>query len=178
VKKPRPSASLSRALSISLTLTLLLSGPVPALAAGAYVFVDPGHGGVYNHAQANGLTEKNVNLWVSTELRAQLEAEGFAVGMTRTTDVALTTRDVNTWHWDAARGIYRFYKDGNVMGDPPIDDLQARCNAANNAGADVYISIHMNGSTSTGARGTETWSAPDDDLGNSLSRYVQAAIIQ
>jgi N-acetylmuramoyl-L-alanine amidase len=178
VRKPRRSTSCSRILALSLALALLISGPVPALAADRLVFIDPGHGGVYNQAQANGLIEKNVNLWLSLELRSQLQTAGFDVGMTRTTDVALTTRDLNTWHWDAARGIWRFYKDGKVMGDPPTDDLQARCNAANNAGADVYVSIHMNGSTSTGARGTETWSAPDDELGNSLSRYVQQAMIQ
>src|SRR5450759_2944289 len=61
------------------------------------------------------------------------------------------------WHWDSARGIYRFYKDGKVMGDPPPD-------LANNAGAGVFISIHNNAGP-IAARGTETWSAWDDDLG-------------
>jgi N-acetylmuramoyl-L-alanine amidase len=164
-------------LAAPLALALLLGSPARAFAAGTVVFIDPGHGGVYNHAVGYGLKEKHVNLWLGLELRRQLQVAGFGVGMTRTTDTALTTRDTNTWHWDAARGIYRFYKDGKVMGDPPPDDLQARVNLANNAGADVFISIHNNAGP-IAARGTETWSAVDDDLGNALGRYVQQAMIE
>lgn len=165
-----------RVLAAVLAAALLATGPASAFAAES-IFIDPGHGGPFNHVNAFGLREKHVNLWIGRELRDQLAAKGFAVGMTRSTDTALTTRDTNTWHWDSAERIYRFYKDGAVMGDPPIDDLQARCNAANNAGADVFISIHNNAGPVT-ARGTETWSAPDDELGNQLGRYVQQAMIE
>jgi N-acetylmuramoyl-L-alanine amidase/putative cell wall-binding protein len=166
-----------RLLALVGALSLALALPAAALAS-EFVFIDPGHGGPYNHVNAFGLREKHVNLWLGLELRKQLVAEGFSVGMTRETDRALTTRDTNTWHWDSRRGIYRFYKDGRVMGDPPPDDLQMRCNAANNAGADVFISIHNNASANGGARGTETWAAQDDALGRSLGRYVQQAVVQ
>jgi N-acetylmuramoyl-L-alanine amidase len=170
------SARARAVLAVVLAAALLATGPAAALATES-IFIDPGHGGPYNHVNAFGLREKHVNLWLGIELRNQLAAKGYGVGMTRSTDAALTTRDINTWHWDSARRIYRFYKDGIVMGDPPIDDLQARCNAANDAGADVFISIHNNAGPAT-ARGTETWSDPSDDLGNQLSRYVQQAVIE
>lgn len=160
-----------------LLLAALLATPSQASAYSQFVFIDPGHGGVYNHASAFGLKEKNINLYLGLELRRQMQLAGFGVGMTRKTDTQLCTWDVNTWHWDSTRGIYRFYRDGRAMGDPPYDDLQSRVNMANNAGADVFISVHNNAGPSA-ARGTETWSAWDDDLGNSLGRFVQQAMIE
>lgn len=176
MSQPRTTV-LARLLGALLTSALLLSAPAPALAAGEFVFIDPGHGGVYNHASAYGLKEKNINLYLGLELRRQLQLAGFGVGMTRKTDTQLTVRDANTWHWDPLAGIYRFYPDGRVMGDPPYDDLQCRVNKANNAGADLFISVHNNAGPYA-ARGTETWAARNDPLGQSLSRYVQQAMIE
>jgi N-acetylmuramoyl-L-alanine amidase/putative cell wall-binding protein len=142
------------------------------------VFIDPGHGGPYSNSNHYGLSEKNVNLWLSLELRRQLLEEGYPVGIARTTDTAVCTHDIPTWKYSDGLGLWQYRRDYSVPKWPPTDDLQARADMANAMGADVFISIHNNGSVSTGPRGTETWATPDDDLGRSLSRYVQKAMIE
>ncbi len=149
----------------------------PRQAAAAYVYLDPGHGGRYSNANANGLREKTVNLQIALELRKQLSARGHRVGMTRATDRAVALSDRATWNWHSGLG-WKFAPDGRTgyVGGIPKDDLQARCDMANRAGADVFISVHNNGSASRRSNGTETYASRRDPLGRSLSRYVQQAV--
>ena len=51
------------------------------------VVIDPGHGGKDSGVARNHLQEKNLALDVALRLRAKLQAAGFDVVMTRTTDV-------------------------------------------------------------------------------------------
>ena len=51
------------------------------------VFIDAGHGGSDSGAHYYGVSEKDINLQVANKLKAQLEAQGYAVIMSRTTDV-------------------------------------------------------------------------------------------
>jgi N-acetylmuramoyl-L-alanine amidase len=142
------------------------------------VGVDAGHGGINNHALYGTLLEKQANLLFAFELGKQLYAAGYDVQFTRTTDTAVTYGDIPTWHWlndhwlYATDGIAR-YSDG-----VPRDDLQARSNVANDLCADVFISVHCNGSSSTAASGTENWASSHDVLGQQLGRYVQAAVLE
>lgn len=99
------------------------------------IALDPGHGG--SDPGAVGPTEveeKNITLAVSIKLRDLLTAAGCAVVMTRETDT-----DVS--YPDSPAGV----------------ELQARVAVANNAGADVFISLHCNAAASPQAHGTETW---------------------
>lgn len=50
------------------------------------VTVDPGHGGRDPGASANGIIEKDLNLFVGLKVREYLEREGFQVVMTRSDD--------------------------------------------------------------------------------------------
>jgi N-acetylmuramoyl-L-alanine amidase len=54
------------------------------------VCIDPGHGGNDPGAQANNLTEATLNLQVSFLVRTMLQAKGYPVYMTRTTDTSLS----------------------------------------------------------------------------------------
>ena len=54
------------------------------------VCIDPGHGGDDPGAQANNLTEATLNLQVAFIVRTKLEALGYPVYMTRTTDTTLS----------------------------------------------------------------------------------------
>ncbi len=57
---------------------------------GTQVVVDPGHGGRESGAVGpNGLVEKEVNLSIARRVKAILEARGYSVVITRTTDVRL-----------------------------------------------------------------------------------------
>ena len=101
---------------------------------GKTIVIDPGHGG--NDAGAigpTGVMEKNVTLKVALELRKLLEAEGAKVIMTRDTDKTVSAK-------------------GAKASD--IEELGARCDVANRAGADIFISIHADSFTRPEARGT------------------------
>ena len=50
------------------------------------MFLDPGHGGWESGASYSSVMEKNINLAVSNKVKANLEALGFTVIMSRTTD--------------------------------------------------------------------------------------------
>ena len=98
------------------------------------IVIDPGHGGSDAGSQHFGLSEKALNLDVSKRLRDVLTSRGWIVKMTRDTDVDVYQPN------DSAR-----------------DELQARCDVANAAGARFFISVHTNAFTSTSQHGTTTY---------------------
>lgn len=171
-----------RAVTLALTavaLAITLGTAAPAHAS-TLVAIDAGHGGPYNHAHYGSLTEKAANLLFALELGARLHQQGYGIVYTRTTDTAVCLSDIPTWHWIDGESRWLYAPDGAVWyaDDVPRDDLQARSNTANEAGADVFISIHCNGSSSTAAAGTENWASANDPLGQALGDYVQAAVLE
>ena len=109
-----------------------LAAQPAAPTAGRTIVLDPGHGGFEIGAAQHGVVEKDLNLDVALRLRDLLRADGHRVVLTRQRDSQVNTagRDLNG--------------DGRVDTD---DDLQARVDVANEAGADVFVSIHANGGT-------------------------------
>lgn len=96
------------------------------------VVLDAGHGGSDPGACRNGMREKDITLKVVLRLGRLIEQEmpGVKVVYTRTTDKAL--------------------------GATKAADLQARTAVANKAGADLFLSVHVNAAESTAACGVET----------------------
>lgn len=116
------------------------------------IVVDPGHGGSDTGAIGpSNAAEKNVTLAIARDLRKLLSDEGATVIMTRTSD-----RDVA-------------YK-----GTSDIDELQARVNIANQANADLFISIHADAFTKY-ASGTATYFYPGSN--DDLARLVQSSMV-
>jgi len=108
----------------------------PAATVGDLVVIDPGHGG-NDPGSLNpdlGLTEKSLTLAISKIVQNRLQSLGWRVVMTRDGD----------------------YEVGDPNG---IDkqELQARDDVANAAGATILVSIHINSSVSTSANGTTTY---------------------
>jgi N-acetylmuramoyl-L-alanine amidase len=116
------------------------------------IVIDPGHGGADVGTMHNGLTEKLLTFDIAQRLRSILVAQGWTVRMTRDSDID----PVN------AENLSRMHADGK----PNADDrayLQTRCDVANNAGARLFISIHVNSAPSEGAHGTTFyWYKPQD----------------
>jgi len=110
-------------------------GPAPMAAGnGRLIVIDPGHGGSDGGAAQNGLVEKDLNLDLSKRLRNLLVARGWQVKLTRETDV-----------------------DVFAPNDSAHDELQARDDIANAAGARLFISMHTNSFTSGSLNGTTTY---------------------
>ncbi|MFL2109898.1 GW dipeptide domain-containing protein [Marinilactibacillus psychrotolerans] len=97
------------------------------------VYIDPGHGGQFPGATANGVTEKSLNLSTAKILNDMLKSRGYQVVMTRTVDGEFS-KNLNT-------------------------DLSTRSRVANSGNAAIFISIHYNsmGSTNGSAKGIETF---------------------
>ena len=130
-----------------LVLAAALIAPATAGATRPVVVIDPGHDlranlatepigpgsstrkikdGGGTHGVVSGTTEAELNLAVSLRLRALLEGAGIRVVMTRSRTAGTSV--------------------GNV----------ARAGIANRAGAALFLRIHADGASSSGARGTHT----------------------
>ncbi len=116
------------------------------------VAIDPGHGGSDPGAVGPaGSREADINLAVSLKLKSLLEVNDREVIATRQTDT-----------------------DCSAPGAEASQELQARCDVANMAGVDLFISIHCNAAASPDAHGTETWYY---GAGNSLADSVQRRLV-
>ena len=118
------------------------------------IVIDPGHGGYDPGAIGPaGLLEKQVTLAVSLKLADKLRHAGVEAVLTRTSDSVPWPANVNR-------------------------DLAARCEIANRAGADFFISIHCNSAADPSARGTETYAYKPGGRGEQLARAVQEELIK
>ncbi|MBS5125415.1 MAG: N-acetylmuramoyl-L-alanine amidase, partial [Clostridium sp.] len=127
------------------------------------IYIDPGHdyGGDMGAVRViNGVTydETTLNIEVAEYLRTELINKGYEVIMARRIGERPTSNN------------YR-------------ENLWNRINAANNANADFYISIHQNASTTTSANGVEAYysSVKPDSLNDityklNTSKAVAASI--
>lgn len=150
-------------------LTSTPHGAVPRNPRGLKVVIDAGHGGpesgaTYTFQDGSRLFEKDVNLKVATKVGDELYRLGYNVIMTRRSDVRVNGgRDVDG--------------DGKILVE---DDLQARIDIANNARADIFVSIHHNGIRNSGIRGTEVYycdSRPFSDKSRKLAVFTQEALV-
>jgi N-acetylmuramoyl-L-alanine amidase len=99
--------------------------------------LDPGHGGDEVGSATNGVVEKHSNLDMAFRVEQLLIEQGFDVVLTRREDARAADQIPG---YTATRS-----------------DIQARIDTANAVAADVFVSIHSNGSTDPGQRGVEVW---------------------
>lgn len=118
------------------------------------VVIDPGHGG-YDAGSigVNGTIEKNTTLSISLKIGSILEKKGFNVVYTRESDKV-------TWPSDNKK------------------DLAARAAIANEASADIFISIHLNTFNMEEVRGTETYYNKASTEGKKIAELIQNQIIK
>ena len=130
------------------------------------VVIDAGHGGEDGGASsASGVVEKDVNLAVAFALRDLFEAAGIPVVMTRTEDILLYDRGVN------------------FQGRKKVLDLAARqlvaekvaSAAAEDGGASLFISIHMNAFPAPQYSGMQVWYGVGDPLSKEVADAIQTA---
>ena len=163
--------------------------------AAIVVAIDAGHGGCLDWGVPDPsqrgveLSEKTMTLAMARALRDRLEAEGVGVVMIRDGDEALAGDEYPELGCDgpAWRDVNG---DGEAGFDPEgatrtRDELQARLDVANMAGADALISIHVNspfdGGQTIEVAFTETFYTDETPWGTDaterLARGVQDGVV-
>lgn len=108
---------------------------------GKIICIDPGHGGTdvgaVGHVGDKTVYEKDITLSIALPLRDMLTSAGAKVVMTRSTD----------------KDVYGPWADA----DP---ELQARCDVANEAHADAFVSIHIDSFSNSTVDGTTAYYYP------------------
>jgi N-acetylmuramoyl-L-alanine amidase len=112
------------------------------------IVIDPGHGGSDRGTVHGGVSEASLTLDMAKRLRDILVAQGWQVKLTHDTDV----------------DVYQ-------PNDSAHDELQARVDIANQAGARLFISIHANAFINSGPYGTTLYITKPDDV--ALARTIE-----
>ncbi len=125
---------------------------------GKLITLDPGHGGSDPGAVGqSGYREKQATLAISMKLRKELENRGAKVSMTRTTD-----KDVHT---AGARAT-------------DAQELQARVDVGTANKADIFVSVHINGSTNKNVGGLSTYYFHKNNYDAKLARSIQNNMVK
>lgn len=116
------------------------------------IYIDPGHGGIDPGAKYKDIYEKNINLDISNLLASMLTSKGAIVYLTREDD------------YDLAKPHAYLRKRS---------DLSRRAKLIDDSMCDVYLSIHLNATTSATWKGAQVFY---DDI--NPENQVLGAIIQ
>jgi N-acetylmuramoyl-L-alanine amidase len=119
------------------------------------ICIDPGHGGSDSGAVGKISQEKNITLAIAKELKDLLEKGGAKVVMTRTTDI-----------------------DVYAPNDGAVEELQARCDIANDTRADAFVCIHIDSYATADASGVTAYYNGKTPYDFNLAKYIHAQNIQ
>ena len=142
--------------SSGMTRSRSQSSAAPGI-GGKRIVLDPGHGGSDTGAIGpTGVTEKSIALRIAKRLKVLLEAEGAEVILTRTEDTEVSPKKAKA---------------------TDVEELQARCDIANQNSADIFLSIHLDAFSGPEAHGTtgyyyEMGSADSTRLADCVKRGV------
>ncbi len=118
---------------------------------GRTVIVDAGHGGFDPGAVgAHDTNEADINLDIAFMLRAELEARGYSVILTR--------------------------ENKDALGGTKQADMQKRREIILQSGADYTVSIHLNANTDRSCCGPVVLYHPDSQLGKQLAETLQMTL--
>lgn len=144
--------------------------PIPILHGPPYtVAIDPGHGGVdyagttYGDSSGQVVTEKELTLGVALHLEALLRDAGYRTVLIRDGDYSLTPFDPQDVRSSQRR------------------ELQARVDLANQAQADILVSIHFNGAEDRSLSGLEIYYNPERPFAEyswALADFVHDSLAQ
>ena len=124
------------------------------------VVIDAGHGGDEVGAANYGVVEKESNLEMALRVERLLTDAGVKVVLTRREDRRVGEQPSLQ---PGTFGSTRF-------------DLQTRVDIANREDADLFVSIHSNGSTDAGQNGVEVWYDPNRPFGDENLALAQSVL--
>ncbi len=118
---------------------------------GRTIVLDAGHGGFDPGAVgANDSDEAEINLSIVMMLRAELEARGYSVILTR--------------------------ENLDALGETKQEDMQKRRDIIMNSGADYTVSIHLNANPDRSCYGPVVLYHPDSVVGKQLAEKLQVTL--
>lgn len=127
--------------------------------SGRIIIVDAGHGGIDGGASSKeGLLEKEVSLKISLMLRDYLQEAGALVIMSRVDDSDLAD--------DSTKGVR----------NRKVQDLKRRVQLVNEAGGDLFISLHLNAIPSPRWSGAQTFYNRAIDDNEKIAKFIQEEI--
>lgn len=118
------------------------------------IVLDPGHGGEDCGAKIGNLHESDLNLRICFALKEELETRGATVYLTRTDDQDMTRRN------------YNYSKQ---------DDMYLRAIQIDKYAPDLFISIHLNSSTSS-AWGSQVFYFDRSKEGKTLATAIHQSM--
>lgn len=123
------------------------------------IVLDPGHGGEDGGASGtDGTPEKNLNLTIASAVTEILSAAGYDVRLTRTED----------------RLLYDLYGDlTDYTGHKKTYDLRNRLRFTKEAGAALFVSIHMNKFSDPQYSGLQVYYSPTHPESQTVASVVQ-----
>lgn len=121
---------------------------------GKIIYLDAGHGGPDSGAISGKILEKNINLEIVKKLELELMSRGAIILLTRDGDYDLSTTNINRKR----------------------DDLYSRVKLINNSNCDLYISIHLNSTTSSTWRGLQIFYSSINSQNKVLADKVDESI--
>lgn len=125
------------------------------------VMLDPGHGG-YDPGSINpqGVYEKAINLQIAQYVKEMLRPSGIEVFLTRKEDID--------------------YVPNGVKGKTTKKqlDLNYRIDMANEAKADIFVSLHVNATATGQNSGAETFYHYKSESGKGLAELIQQELIK
>lgn len=129
--------------------------------ANKIIVIDPGHGGFDPGAWRGDVLEKDITLQISKKLAERLSQAGAMVILLRETDCALIPEG-----------------DDEAVGGLKHQDLANRVKKANEAGADLFISIHANADLSPKWSGAQTFYNSKSEQSKALAEAIQEELIR
>lgn len=120
---------------------------------GKVIYLDPGHGGVDSGAKYKDIYEKDINLEISKRLSNVLTEKGAIVYLTREDD------------YDLAKPNAYLRKRS---------DLSRRAKLIDDSQCDIYLSLHLNATTSTTWKGAQVFYDDVNPKNKELGTIIQA----
>ena len=123
------------------------------------VVIDAGHGGEDGGASSKaGVPEKNINLAISKDLQSLLEVSGYKVVMTRTEDVSIADKNIDT---------VKGRKTSDMHNRLKILEAQNNC---------IFVSIHQNFFTQSRYCGAQVFYSKNNSKSKTLADVVAGEI--
>lgn len=162
ISKRKALWAVAGVLTLALMFMLIPAQPLPNPTVLSYgvankvIVIDPGHGGLDQGATRDKYIESDITLQISKKLAQNLSQAGAMVIMLRENESDLAGDEFT-----------------GTIGQHKREDMKRRVAKANQARADLYISIHTNAVPNTVWTGAQTFYKPNNEESKIIAKAVQ-----